>query len=223
MAAFELSGVEKRFGAAVALAGISLRGEPGERIALAGPNGSGKSTLLRLLAGLLTPEAGRVRVRGEDPARSGRARGAVGLSSGDERSLVLRLTPRENLRFFGALAGLARRELPAAIERTAEELGLSPSLDRPSYELSSGNRARLLLARALLHRPALVLLDESSHALDAAGASLLRAALARRTGEGACLVFATHDAAEAHALATRTVALEAGRSCTPPAARAEAV
>ena len=219
MPAFALDRVSKSFPggawpsrrrAVPALVGLTLEGEPGERIALVGPNGSGKSTLLRLLAGLLTPDAGEVRALGERPDRSSRARRAIGLATGDERSLCLRLSTRENLRFFGALAGLSGSALASALEAVAAELGLADQLDRPAYALSSGNRARLLVARALLHGPQLLLLDEGTHALDADGAARLRALLAARCEEGLCLVFATHDATEAAALATRTVELRAG-------------
>ncbi|MHB1844992.1 MAG: ATP-binding cassette domain-containing protein [Deltaproteobacteria bacterium] len=221
MALFSLASVTKRFGANVALDALSVSGEAGERLALVGPNGSGKSTLLRLLAGLLTPDAGDVRVLGGRPDRSGAARAGIGLAAGDDRSLCLRLSPRENLRFFGTLAGLRGRALLDGIERIAEELGFSPLLDRPAYELSSGNRARLLLARALVHRPALVLLDESSHALDQDGREKLHALLARRTGEGACTIVATHDPWEAERLATRQVSLAHGRLAAADASPAE--
>ncbi|MHB8416699.1 MAG: ATP-binding cassette domain-containing protein [Myxococcales bacterium] len=217
MPLFELAQAGKRFTGpwfgggppAVALAGVDLSGEAGERIALLGPNGSGKSTLLRLLAGLLSPDVGSVRVLGDAPARSAAARAAVGLCTGDERSLLLRLSPRENLRFFGALYGLGGKDLARRIEAVAEELALA--LDEPAYRLSSGNRARLLVARALLHRPRLLLVDEGTHAVDPDAAGHLRDRLRARTEAGACLVLVTHNLEEARALATRMVKLAAGR------------
>ncbi|HUB09841.1 MAG TPA: ATP-binding cassette domain-containing protein [Myxococcales bacterium] len=225
MALFELAQVHKRFGggafggaAAVALAGVSLAGEAGERIALLGANGSGKSTLLRLLAGLLAPDEGTVRVAGEAPDRSAAARAAVGLCTGDERSLLLRLSARENLRFFGALYGLGGAELARRTEALAAELGLA--LDGPAYRLSSGNRARLLVARALLHEPRLILVDEGTHAVDPEAAAHLRERLRARTERGACLVLVTHNLAEAAELATRTVKLAAGKLAGDAAAPA---
>jgi ABC-type multidrug transport system ATPase subunit/ABC-type polysaccharide/polyol phosphate export permease len=210
-AAFELSQVTKTFSGATALAGVTLSAAAGERIALLGPNGSGKSTLLRLLASLLSPDGGTVRVLGGEPSSDSQVRAGIGLCTGDERSLLLRLSPRENLRFFGALYGLGGAELRRRIDALAAELGLAGQLDRPAYTLSSGNRARLLLGRALLHEPRLILVDEGTHALDPEGAEGLRKTLRARCEAGACLVFVTHNEDEAKALATRTVRLEGGR------------
>jgi len=209
--AFEVQGVSRGFaigGRAVpALSGVSLAGKAGDRIALTGSNGSGKSTLLRLLAGLLLPDAGTVRVAGADPVQRPAARAQLGLCTGDERSLFLRLSARENLRFFGALYGGVPAE---RIEAVAEALGFRLSLDVPAHTLPSGLRARLLLARALLHLPRLVLLDESTHALDADGRDRLQRLLRRESTGGACIVFVSHDPHEVAALATRKVELRAG-------------
>ena len=218
---FELASAGKRFAAGrampfgprrlQALAGVTLSGAAGERIALRGANGSGKSTLLRLLAGLLSPDEGEVRVLGRRPDRSRRVRANIGLCTADERSLLARLTVAENLRFFGALYGLAGRDLTDRLGALTAELGLSDQLERPAFALSSGNRAKLLIARALLPAPRLVLLDEGTHALDEEATAHLRASLLERAEAGACLVLATHSSEEAAAIATRTVELAAGR------------
>ncbi len=208
---FELLSAGKRFGPVPALAGVSLTGGPGERVALRGPNGSGKSTLLKLLAGLLVADTGVVRVLGAPPATAPRVRARIGFCTGDERSLLPRLSAAENLRFFGALYGLAGADLRARIDAVAGEVGLAAELARPAWSLSSGGRAKLLLARALLHSPRLILVDESTHALDAAATSTLRARLCERAAAGACLVFVTHREEEARAIATRTVELARGR------------
>jgi ABC-2 type transport system ATP-binding protein len=209
--AFEVQGVARSFSTrgrvVAALSKITLAGYPGERLALTGSNGSGKSTLLRLLAGLLLPEAGTVRVADGDPARTARVRTSLGLCTGDERSLFLRLSARENLRFFAALYGAAAAE---RIDEVAEVLGFRSSLDVSANALSSGLRARLLLARAVLHRPRLLLIDESTHALDAEGRALLRSLLLRTTADGSCVVFVSHDPTEVAALATRRVTLREG-------------
>jgi ABC-2 type transport system ATP-binding protein len=219
-AAFEVQAVSRGFSiggpALRALSRVSLVGRPGDRIALTGANGSGKSTLLRLLAGLLLPEEGTVRVAGGDPVREATARAQLGLCTGDERSLFLRLSGRENLRFFGALYG---RIPPERIDAVADALGFRSSLDAPAHTLPSGLRARLLLARALLHLPRLLLLDESTHALDAEGRERLHHLLRRESTGGACVVFVSHDPHEVAALATRTVELRAG-TLVPEAAHA---
>jgi ABC-2 type transport system ATP-binding protein len=146
-------------------------------------------------------------VAGGDPVREPAARAQLGLCTGDERSLFLRLSARENLRFFGALYG---RIPPERIDAVAEALGFRSSLDVPAHTLPSGLRARLLLARALLHLPRLVLLDESTHALDVEGRERLQNLLRRESAGGACVLFVSHDPHEVAALATRTVELRAG-------------
>src|SRR5690606_38536299 len=144
----------------VALRGVDLTVEPGQAVALRGPNGAGKSTVLRVITGLVAPDSGVVQVFGEPPHAARRARRRIGFSSGDERSAVQRLSVRQNLEFFGALYGLGAREVKARIEAIAEELELGDFLERRVDECSAGMKSRLGWARALLHEPALIVLDE---------------------------------------------------------------
>jgi ABC-2 type transport system ATP-binding protein len=191
------------------LQGVDLRLGEGEALAIMGSNGAGKSTLLRLIAGLLTPERGVVHVHGEAPRRA-TIRGHIGLASGDERSLFQRISGRENLEFFGALHGVPQGELSQRIERVSTELDLSDVLDKRVDRCSAGMKARLSLARALLHEPSVLLLDEPTKSLDPHHASMVRSALRARVSLGLTLIAATHTMEDAAELGARAALLEHG-------------
>ena len=196
-----------------ALDRVSFAVAPGEIVALLGPNGSGKTTCVKLLAGALRPTAGAARVCGIDTAaRTERAQAQVGYVIADERSFEWRLTARQNLAFFGALHGLASARCDARIDEVADRLAIGALLDRPFRTLSAGQKARVAIARGLLHRPRALLLDEVTRTLDPGAAARLRRfvrdELVDRDGLGVLLT--THDLHEARALATRVVVLVGG-------------
>ena len=202
-------GIRRSFGRTRVLHGLDLTLAPGEALAIAGPNGAGKSTLLRILAGLMRPTAGEVRVLGRPLARDGaEARRAVGLLS-HQSLLYDDLTLCENLTFAARLYGLPA---PAATARAAlEAAGLGARLDDSPRRLSRGLLQRAAIARALLHGPRVLLLDEPFTALDAASAERLRDLLRARLAEGLGLVVVTHHLAEVWDLATRVAVMADGR------------
>ena len=207
----ETERLARRYGGLAALDGLDLRIGRGESILLLGPNGAGKSTLLRTLATLLRPSDGRLRLFGADPSTSDRAalRRRVGLLS-HHTFLYDHLTAEENLDFYGRLYGLrpAEGELRGALVEVALD-------DRRSEQVrtfSRGMQQRLAIARAFLHRPELLLLDEPFTGLDRQGADQLQAMLRDRIHAGATSVLATHDFPSALPLATRVVILAAGRA-----------
>ena len=206
-------GLVKRFGSVIALDGLDLDLERGEILALLGQNGAGKSTLLRILGTTVLPDAGSARVLGvEVTADPTAARRNVGQMIGDEHALYWRLTGRENLLFFAALHGMRRRDAKARTQELLMTTGLDEAADRRVLGYSSGMRARLLLARAQLANPPLLILDEPTRNLDpraAAGFRELATQLARQRGTG--ILFATHDLHEAVATADRVVVLARGR------------
>jgi len=210
-------GLRRSFGRVRVLHDLDLTLASGEALAVAGPNGAGKSTLLRLLAGLMRPTAGEVRVLGR-PLRgdAAEARRAIGLLS--HHSLLYDdLTLAENLTFAARLYGLQR---PADAARAAlEAAGLAARADDTPRRLSRGLLQRAAIARALLHRPRVLLLDEPFTALDAASAERLRDALEARRAEGLGLVIVTHHLAEVWDVATRVAVLVEGRwVCDEPRA-----
>jgi ABC-2 type transport system ATP-binding protein len=206
-------GLVKRFGAVVALDELDLDVRAGEIVALLGPNGAGKSTLLRTLATTVIPDEGSVEVCGVDVlADPAEGRGRVGVMIGDERSLYWRLSGRENLAFFAALHGVRRRPALARAGEVLELVGLGAAADRRVSGYSSGMRARLSLARALLPDPPVLLLDEPTRSLDPLAAGGFRETAVDLAGKrDVGILFATHDLHEAVAISDRIVVLGAGR------------
>jgi heme exporter protein A len=205
---FELRNVSKYFGDLAALAGVQLRVEPGDAILLYGPNGAGKTTLLRLLATLARPSEGEVLFRGENVHRHPPAKSAIGFVS-HTTFLYGDLTALENLKFFGTLLALSGME--RKVDAALEVFGLGNRASTPVRQLSRGLQQRVSLARAFLHEPQFLLLDEPFTGLDAATASTLESLLRQLPAQGRAVVFSTHDFERGAALAKRLVALEAGR------------
>ena len=205
-----VSGPPWRRSRIVALESVDLALDAGEVLAIRGANGAGKTTLLKILASLVKPDHGTVRILGRQQDSDPDLRGHVGFASGDERSLFFRLTGEQNLEFFAALQGLRARQRGARIAELARALDLDAVLGRRVDRCSSGMRTRLGLARALLHRPALLLLDEPTKSLDPEHAARAQDLVLAAAKEGAGVVLATHSAAEAAAIATSTAVLEGG-------------
>jgi heme ABC exporter ATP-binding subunit CcmA len=218
----EARGLVRRFAARRALDGVDLRVEGGEAVALFGPNGAGKTTLLRVLASSLAPTAGTLRIAGLDPRRHPRqTRGRVGVV-GHRTFLYRGLTARQNLVFFGRLHGVPRSGDRAAV--LLDEVGLAHRADDPVGALSRGMQQRLSLARALMHRPDLLLLDEPAAALDPSSASWLGTVIDRWRRDGGAVVLATHDVGAGLGHADRWLLLSRGRVADAgPAAGQDAV
>jgi ABC-type multidrug transport system ATPase subunit len=213
--------LEKRFGPLVALHPLDLELNAGSALAVLGPNGAGKSTLLRLLAGLARPSTGSIELHPESESRTraGRRR-CVGLL-GHATFLTPTLTTRENLVLAARLYGLAAPEQCAERALAAEEL--LPVAERRAGALSRGLAQRAAIARALLHDPKLVLLDEPWTGLDARSAERLSQRLAAERRAGRALVVVTHDLGRAVGLAERALLLVRGRpSWLEPAALRDA-
>ena len=191
------------------LRGVDLTLAAGETLMVAGANGAGKSTLLRILAGLMRPGAGEVRVRGRRLTHSDPdARRPIGLVS-HQSLLYDDLTLTENLAFAARLYGL-RASRDAALAALAD-VALAAQADLTPRQLSRGMLQRAAIARALIHQPSLLLLDEPFTGLDAAAAERLRGLLAARASAGRAVVIVTHQLAEAWDLASRVAVLAGGR------------
>ncbi len=207
-----LDRIHKRFGQVVALQDLSLEVRPGEVVGLLGHNGAGKTTTVRLLAGLLAPESGSLRVGDGDPVTDGPGiRGRMGVLPA---ALVVdgRLTARQNLRFAADVFGVERDGLDTRIDATLALFDLADRADQKVAGFSSGMRQRLSLARVLLPDPEVLLLDEPTSALDPVAARQVRRALAKLAQDRRrTIVLCTHDLAEAELLCDRVIVLEQGR------------
>ena len=197
-----------------ALRGVSFDVLPGEVVALIGPNGAGKSTLLRILSGLLLPSRGRALVSQLDVVKARpQSRRSVGATLSDDRGLSPRLTVRQNLQFFSALYGLSRSDMKTRIEDLSHRFEATDLLDRDVRTLSTGERARAILIRLLLHRPRAVLMDEITRFLDPGAAQRLRKQILQEVaGRGAAVLFASHDLNEVEAVASRVLLLSGGQT-----------
>jgi ABC-2 type transport system ATP-binding protein len=223
-AALAVRDVVKRYGRIRALAGVSLSVRPGEFVALLGPNGAGKTTLFQLLSGLFTADDGDITVMGHDmrvdavPALAGL--GIVFQSP----TLDLELSVRANLTFHAGLHGLAASAVRPRIAADLARLGLAERADDPVRTLSGGQRRRVELARALLHEPRVLLMDEATVGLDPASRrDLLALVRSLRDQRALAVLWATHLCDEA-ALADRVIVLDRGtvlRDTTPAALIAE--
>jgi len=210
----EVANVVKAFGSrreVRAVNGVAFKASDGEITGLLGPNGAGKTTLLRVLATLMIPDSGTATVDGYDVVRDRyTVRRRVGVLS-DARGLYPRLAARENIRYYGALQGLAGGCLDARIDELIRALSIGDIADRRAHGFSQGERMKVAIARALVHDPQTILLDEPTNGLDIMSIRSLRDLLRDLRAQGKCLLFSSHVMQEVSALCQRIVILGGGK------------
>jgi heme exporter protein A len=205
----ESQGVARQFSGVNAVDGVDLHVAAGEAVALFGPNGAGKTTLLRMIATLLRPTRGSLRLFGHSVTDGGaQARRRIGFLS-HHSFLYPDLTPTENLDFYARMFRVATPQ--TRVRELLEQVGLIGWAHRPVRTLSRGLEQRCGLARALLHEPDLLLMDEPFTGLDVDAAQMLRAVLQRAHARGTTLIMTTHDMAQGFALCRRALVLVRGR------------
>jgi len=202
--------LHKSFGEVRAVRGVSFEARDGEITGLLGPNGAGKTTTLRMLYSLLPPDEGEILIDGLDPTRDAmeikRTLGVVP----DNRGLYGRLTARENIAYYGELHGLDRRQMRARIEELVETLDMADFIDRRTEGFSQGQRVKVAIARAMVHEPQTVLLDEPSNGLDVMSTRALREYVRSLRSAGRSVVLSTHIMQEVAALCDRIVIIAKG-------------
>ncbi|MCX6585700.1 MAG: ATP-binding cassette domain-containing protein [Acidobacteria bacterium] len=206
----DIRNLSKSFGQVQAVRDVTFSAPDGAVTGLLGANGAGKTTTLRMLSGLMKPDAGSLTVDGIDVcAQPLAAQARMGMLP-DARGIYPRLTPREHIHYFGQLHGLAGAQLVASTAALIEKLGLQEIADRRSEGFSQGERTKVALARALVHSPRNVILDEPTNGLDIMSTRATRELIRRLRGEGCCVVFSSHIMQEVSALCDRIVVIAHG-------------
>ena len=204
--------VHKRFGQVQALAGVNFTLADGHTTALLGPNGAGKTTLLRLLVGLLRRDHGGIMIDGIDPAREPlKARRSIGFLT-DQVGLYERLSTREHLEYFGQLHGMDAAAIKRRTDDVVGMLAMEDIIDRRAKEFSQGQRLKVALARALLHQPRHLLLDEPTRGLDVMSTRALRRTLDTLRQDGCCILLATHVMQEVTHLCDDVIVIAGGKT-----------
>ena len=207
----EVQGLSKRFGDVRALDGVDFRAEDGRITGLLGPNGAGKSTALRILCTVLSADSGVVRLGGvdvrDDPLAVRRGIGVLPHNA----NLYGNLTARENIAYYASLQGIDGGERTRAVDRVIDALDIESIADRRAKGFSQGQRVRVALARALVHGPQTLILDEPTNGLDVMATRALRAVVRERRDAGCCVLFSSHVMQEVAALCDRIVILANGK------------
>ena len=207
----EVRNLHKAFGTVKAVDGVSFRANDGQITGLLGPNGAGKTTSLRMLYTLMKPDAGQVLVDGidanMDPTGVRRRLGVLP----DSRGLYKRLSSRENIRYFGRLHGLDDALIAQRTEALATALEMGDIIDRRTEGFSQGQRVKTAIARALVHDPRNVILDEPTNGLDVMATRAMRRFLHQLRDEGRCVLFSSHIMQEVAALCDRIVIIARGQ------------
>ena len=203
--------LKKFFGDVKAVDGVSFEARDGEITGLLGPNGAGKTTTLRMLYSLLPPDEGEIRIDGMDPEKDAmdikRTLGVIP----DSRGLYSRLTARENIAYYGELHGMNRNSIRQRIEELTGTLDMKDFIDRRTEGFSQGQRVKVAIARAMVHEPQTVLMDEPSNGLDVMSTRALREYIISLRQAGQSVVLSTHIMQEVAALCDRIVIIAKGR------------
>ena len=207
----KVSNLVKSFGDIKAVRGISFEVRDGEITGLLGPNGAGKTTTLRMLYSLLPPDEGEILIDGLDPTRDAMAiKRTLGVVP-DSRGLYVRMSARENIEYYGRLHGMSSGDIAARIAELVNTLDMSDFIDRRTEGFSQGQRVKVAIARAMVHNPQTVLLDEPSNGLDVMSTRALRRYILDLKARGHSIVLSTHIMQEVAALCDRIVIIAGGR------------
>jgi sodium transport system ATP-binding protein len=203
--------LKKHFGSVLAVQDVSFSAADGTVTGLLGPNGAGKTTSLRMIYGLVKPDSGRIEVDGHDAVANPLAAQACLGVLPDQSGLYPRLTPREHIRYFANLQGITGDELERRMQTWLDLLDLKAMADRRVGGFSHGERTKVAMARALIHNPQNVVLDEPTNGLDVVSTRTVREVIRRLKAENRCVLFSSHVMQEVSALCDRIVVIARGR------------
>lgn len=207
----KVSNLHKSFGKVKAVRGISFEVQDGEITGLLGPNGAGKTTTLRMLYSLLPPDEGEIRIDGLDPTQDAMAiKHTLGVVP-DSRGLYTRMSARENIVYYGNLHGMPRHDINARVDELVNTLDMADFIDRRTEGFSQGQRVKVAIARAMVHNPQTVMLDEPSNGLDVMSTRALRRYILSLKNAGHSVILSTHIMQEVAALCDRIVIIANGQ------------
>lgn len=208
----------KSFGSIQALKDVSFTASNGRITGLLGPNGAGKTTCLRILYGVIQPDQGNAQVDGYDTQKQTRlAQQRIGALP-DSQGLYPRLTARENIRYYGRLQGLSGKFLDDSIQELVKILDMDDIIDRRTEGFSSGQRVKVAIARAIIHKPDNILLDEPTNGLDVMSTRAMRSVIRKLKEDGKCVLFSSHIMQEVTALCDQIIIISKGEivACGSP-------
>jgi len=207
----KVTNLHKSFGEVKAVRGISFEVRDGEITGLLGPNGAGKTTTLRMLYSLLPPDEGEIRIDGLDPTKDAMAiKRTLGVVP-DSRGLYTRMSARENIAYYGELHGMSRVEIKSRVDELTETLDMGDFIERRTEGFSQGQRVKVAIARAMIHKPQTVLLDEPSNGLDVMSTRALRRYILDLKNAGHSVILSTHIMQEVAALCDRIIIIANGQ------------
>ena len=210
-AAVSVERLEKTLGKNKVLRGISFQAQPGEIFGLLGPNGAGKTTTLRIISTLLSPDSGRVEVLGFDTLNAPEeVRRRIGVVTADI-GVYPRLSARENITYFARLSEVQETELKRRVDAVIERLDIGSFADQRAESLSSGQKQKVAIARAIVHDPQVLMFDEPTSNLDVLASREVREFMVESKGRGKCVIFSTHVMHDAERLCDRITILHEGR------------
>jgi len=209
----EVKNISKSFGDVKAVKGVTFTAPNNQVTALLGANGAGKTTSLRMIYSLITPDSGQVLIDGIDPKQNPEeARKLLGVLP-DTRGLYLRLTARENIEYFGQLHGMNDDEIKSRTESLVKDLRMEDFIDRKTEGFSQGQRVKVAIARALVHDPQNIILDEPTNGLDVMSTRGVRAFLQKEKQRGKCILFSSHVMQEVSAVSDEILVIHDGVVC----------
>ncbi len=209
----EVKAISKRFGDVQAVKEVSFVAPDNQITALLGANGAGKTTSLRMIYSLITPQSGQVLIDGIDPCKEPeKARSLLGILP-DTRGLYLRLTARENIEYFGRLHGMSDDQIDNRVRSLVSDLRMDDFIDRKTDGFSQGQRVKVAIARALVHDPLNIILDEPTNGLDVMSTRGVRAFLRKEKERGKCILFSSHVMQEVSAVSDEILVIHDGTVC----------
>jgi len=209
----EVKAITKSFGDVEAVKEVSFIAPDNQITALLGANGAGKTTSLRMIYSLITPQTGQVLIDGIDPSKEPeKARALLGVLP-DTRGLYKRLTARENIRYFGQLHGMSIDEIKSRTVSLVADLRMEDFIDRKTEGFSQGQRVKVAIARALVHDPKNIILDEPTNGLDVMSTRGVRAFLKKEKEKGKCILFSSHVMQEVSAVSDEILVIHDGTVC----------